>query len=198
LNINVVTAEHVLRSLEEQARSGLEKIYPAIEHLDAPIYVTDANGLVTYFNAACVGFTGRTPQIGKDKWCVTWKLFATDGTFLPHEECPMARSIKEGRSLRGAYAEAERPDGTRVRFTPFPKLLYDQDGNFTGAVNILLDVSDSRQIDELRVAADRCRRLARAVDNAEVAGALRALAAEYEGTALDLITVTQRLPSAPA
>lgn len=86
---------------------------------------------------------------------------------------------------------AERPDGSRVRFTPFPTPLYDRDGNLIGAVNILLDISDSRQIDELRTSADRCRRLARAVSDSDVSVALRALAAEYEGVALDLITVNK-------
>lgn len=46
--------------------------------------------------------------------------------YLPHDECPMAQAIKLAKPLRGAYADAERPDGTRVRFTPFPTPLFIQ------------------------------------------------------------------------
>ena len=48
-----------------------------------------------------------------------------DGTPLPHDQCPMAQSLKEGRPIRGAEAIAERPDGTRRWFTPYPTPLYD-------------------------------------------------------------------------
>jgi PAS domain-containing protein len=192
VHVNIITADRVLESLVDRAKTGLAAIYPALERLEAPIYVTDCEGFVTYFNAACIGFTGRTPQVGKDRWCVTWRLTSTDGAFLPHDECPMAHAIKQGKALRGAYAVAERPDGTKVRFTPFPTPLYDQAGALIGAVNILLDISDSRQIDELRASAERCRRLSRSIDDPVAADALKVLASEYEGTALDLITVGRR------
>jgi PAS domain-containing protein len=192
VHVNIITADRVLEPLVDRARKGLAAIYPALERLEAPIYVTDADGVVTYFNAACIGFTGRTPEVGKDRWCVTWRLTSADGTFLPHDQCPMATAIKQGKALRGAFAIAERPDGTKVRFTPFPTPLYGQGGALIGAVNILLDISDSRQIDELRASAERCRRLSRSIDDPAAADALKVLAAEYEGTALDLITIGRR------
>jgi hypothetical protein len=192
LPINIITAGDVLSPLLTLAREGLQAIYPALEKLNAPIYVTDAGGTVTFYNEACVGFAGRTPVVGKDRWCVTWKLYTPEGEFLPHDKCPMAMAVKSEKPVRGLYADAERPDGTRVRFTPFPTPLFDRDGALIGAVNILLDVSDTRQIDELRTSADRCRRLAKTADDMHIASALSALAAEYEGTALDLITVNKR------
>jgi hypothetical protein len=49
----------------------------------------------------------------------------TDGTPLPHDQCPMAIALKENRPVRGVEAVAERPDGTRVPFIPFPTPLRD-------------------------------------------------------------------------
>jgi two-component sensor histidine kinase len=54
-------------------------------------------------------------------------------------------------------AIAERPDGVRVPFIPHPTPILDADGNLTGAVNVLVDISrrkdaESRQkmlLDEL-------------------------------------------------
>src|SRR5665213_217754 len=74
-----------------------DELKAALDQLPAPIYVTDAEGFITYFNPSCVGFAGRTPAIGKDQWCVTWKLYTDDGKFLPHDSCPMADAIKAKR-----------------------------------------------------------------------------------------------------
>jgi PAS domain S-box-containing protein len=113
-----------------------------LQHLPAAIYTTDADGRLTYFNDACVKFSGRTPVLGDDSWCVTWKLYRNDGTSLPHDQCPMAVALKERRPVRGATAVAERPDGTRVNFMPFPTPLFDGHGNLLGAVNMLVDLTD--------------------------------------------------------
>ena len=61
------------------------------------------------------GGRARRPHarsLGSDEWCVTWKLYWPDGTPLPHDQCPMAVALKEGRAIRNAEAIAERPDGT--------------------------------------------------------------------------------------
>lgn len=105
------------------------------------IYTTDADGRITFFNEAAVELWGRRPEIGEE-WCGSLRLFHLDGTPMPHEECPMAIALKENRAVRGAMAYAERPDGRRVAFTPFPTPLRDADGTMIGAVNVLVDVTD--------------------------------------------------------
>jgi two-component sensor histidine kinase len=40
---------------------------------------------------------------------------------------------------------AERPDGTRVPFIPFPTPLRDANGNLVGAINMLVDLSERKQ-----------------------------------------------------
>jgi PAS domain-containing protein len=157
-----------------------------LEEMPAPIYLTDADGIVTHFNRACVGFSGRLPLAGKDRWCVTWKLYTDKGEFLPHEQCPMATAIKSQQPVRGISAIAERPDGTRVNFMPFPTPIFGPSGDLTGAINVLIDVTDARQIAELRSQAQRCRRLARDVGDPRTAQALHTMAIEYEAKASDL------------
>jgi PAS domain S-box-containing protein len=132
----------VLLQRAVEAFDAREVGYRAIlQHLPAAIYTTDADGRLTYFNDACVEFSGRTPVLGEDSWCVTWKLYNDDGTPLPHDQCPMAMALKERRSIRGATAIAERPDGTRVNFMPFPTPLFDGHSNLLGAVNMLVDLT---------------------------------------------------------
>jgi PAS domain S-box-containing protein len=113
-----------------------------LDALPAAVYTTDAKGRITYFNRAAVELAGREPKLGSDEWCVTWRLFTPDGTPLPHAECPMAIALKENREVRGVEAIAERPDGTRRPFLPFPTPLRDLSGKLVGAVNMLVDISE--------------------------------------------------------
>jgi PAS domain S-box-containing protein len=147
----VTGASKIARDITEQKRAedalrdserGLQELLAAIP---AAIYTTDAAGKITYYNEAAVELAGRRPTLGSDDWCVTWKLYWPDGTPLPHDQCPMAVALKEGRPIRGKEAVAERPDGTRVPFIPFPTPIRDARGNVTGAINMLIDVSERKQ-----------------------------------------------------
>src|SRR5438045_1143930 len=119
-----------------------------LEALPAAIYTTDAEGRITSFNDEAVRFSGRVPQLGSDSWCVTWKLYWPDGTPLPHDQCPMAIALREGRPVRGVSAIAERPDGTRVHFMPYPTPIKDANGKVIGAVNMLVDITEQKRAEE--------------------------------------------------
>lgn len=153
-----------------------------LDRIPAPVYATDAEGRVTYWNQACVDFAGREPQLGHDRWCVTWQLYTMSGDALPHDRCPMATAIREQRAIRNEVAIALRPDGTRVAFRPYPTPLFDDEGKLTGAVNILIDISE-QQSEALMEQAARCRRLARSTTDERTLDVLRSMAAGYEETA---------------
>jgi len=156
-----------------------------LDELPAPIYVADTDGAVTYWNRACVDFAGRQPQLGKDRWCVTWKIYTMAGDRLPHDQCPMAQAIKEERVIRDTVAIAERPDGSRRAFRPYPTPLFDADGTMTGAINMLIDVTEE-QADQLHEQAERCRRLASALYTRESSTVLNTMADGFDRTATKL------------
>ncbi len=113
-----------------------------LDALPAAIYTTDAAGRITYCNEAAAELAGRRPELGKDEWCVTWRLYWPDGSPMPHEQCPMAVALKENRAIRGAKAVLERPDHTRIPFLAYPTPLRDAAGRLIGGVNMLLDLRD--------------------------------------------------------
>ena len=152
----------------------------------AAVYVTDAEGHLNYFNAAAINLSGRIPDIGTDNWCVTWKLFTDKGDPLPHDQCPMAVAIQEKRAVRGVTAVAERPDGRRVAFAPYPTPLFDPAGELVGAVNLLIDITDAREEAHLREQARRCRRLVQMIGDAQTIRALQKLAIDYEKKASEI------------
>jgi PAS domain S-box-containing protein len=118
-----------------------------LEALPAAIYMTDRAGRITFFNEAAARLWGCRPVLGRSEWCGTWKLYWPDGRVLPHDQCPMAMALRESRPIRGIEAVAERPDGSRVPFLPFPTPLHDGSGNLRGAVNMLLDLTDRDRAD---------------------------------------------------
>ena len=166
-----------------------------LDELPVPIYTTDAAGNVTYWNRACIGFAGREPQLGRDRWCVTWQLYTTSGEALRHEDCPMADAIRQERPIRDVIAIAERPDGSRVAFKPYPTPLFDGDGRLTGAVNMLIDVTDEQSA-ALHEQAERCRRLAQATYDRKTSKVLDDMATGFDQTAEDLAQPTAK--STPA
>src|SRR5687767_6903810 len=133
-------AEEVLR---ERARD--RRFRQLLDALPAAVYTTDAAGRITFYNEAAAVLWGCRPELGKSEWCGSWRLFWPDGRSLPHDECPMAIALKENRAVRGAEAIAERPDGTRVPFIPYPTPLHDAHGNLIGAINMLVDITDRKQ-----------------------------------------------------
>lgn len=156
-----------------------------LDELAVPVYVTDAEGAVTYWNRACVEFAGREPELGKDRWCVAWKIYATTGEPVPHDESPMAQAIRRQKIVRDVIVIAERPDGSRRAFRPYPTPLFNEDGSLRGAVNVLIDVTEE-QSEALHEQAERCRRLAQAIYDRKTSAVLDSMAKGFDRTAANL------------
>src|SRR6202034_939993 len=90
------------------------------------------------------------------------------GRVLPHGECPMALAIKEQKPNRGMEAIAERPDGTRVPFIPYPTPLFDASGVLIGGVNTLVDITERHEAEQrIRDSEARYREIAAIVESSD-------------------------------
>jgi PAS domain S-box-containing protein len=132
------------KEAEARLRASEQQLKDLLAAIPAAIYKTDADGRVTFYNDKAVELAGREPALGIDA-CVTSKLYRPDGTPMPHGESPMALALAEGRAVRNAEVVAERPDGTRVPFIPYSTPLRDANGRITGAINMLVDISERKQ-----------------------------------------------------
>jgi PAS domain S-box-containing protein len=119
-----------------------------IQALPAPIYTCDANGYILTYNKAAAALWGREPEPGKDAWSGALKMYTIEGKPLPLNQSPMAIAIREGREIQDAEIIIERPDGIRRIIMHHPKPFFNAAGQVTGAINMLVDITDHKNIEE--------------------------------------------------
>src|ERR1700736_3908213 len=168
------------RRTEEVLLDTERRFREMIDALPAAVYTTDAEGRLTHFNQACVELSGRVPELGTDKWCVTWKLYYPDGRRMPHDECPMAIALKTGRVVQGTEAIAERPDGSRIWFAPYPTPLRDAHGRIVGGINMLVDITERKRVE---IAAMRLAAVVRSSHDAIAAKDLNGIITDWNESA---------------
>jgi PAS domain S-box-containing protein len=134
-----------LTRMRRQMREGRRVSRDVMEALPVALYTTDAEGKLLYFNKAAEELWGYRPQLGTQRWCGARSIHWPDGTPLPHDRSPMAVALYEKRAMVGPEAVAERPDGTRVPFMPYPTPIFDGDGTVIGGVNMLIDLSEQKR-----------------------------------------------------
>src|SRR6476659_7209662 len=81
------------------------------------VYSIDTSGVIQNFNRRAAELWGREPAPGDtdERFCGSFRLHRPDGTFMPHEQCPMAE-VLSGKIPAAHDAEVviERPDGSRI------------------------------------------------------------------------------------
>src|ERR1041385_2467354 len=135
--LNDVTTEYDLRSV-----TALSEIMPIA------IYTCDRYGYISSYNKAAVDIWGRTPEIGCALWCGSWKIFYPTGEPMSLDDCPMARTLRTGIAVNGEHIVIQRPDGAKVLVKVYPQPFFDKQGQLTGAINTLIDISEQRADEE--------------------------------------------------
>jgi PAS domain S-box-containing protein len=147
---DAVVGRRVAEEINAGLRDSDRRFRAMIDALPAAVYTTDAEGRLMHFNPAAAELAGRTPQLGTDRWCVSWKLYRDDDRPLPHDECPMAMALKEGRDIHGEQIILERPDSARHWLEAYATVLRDAKGCVVGGINMLVDITERKQAEETR------------------------------------------------
>ena len=160
LALGVEVTDHVVsRKVIEESEA---KYRTLVNGLPVALYTCDAEGYIQLFNEAAVKLWGHTPTIGKDLWCGSWKIYSMDGNPVKSEDLPMSKALK-GEKTKNPILIVERPNGSRRHFIPHPKPIYGNDGQITGAINTLIDITE--QIKGQEKIKENAIRLAAIADN---------------------------------
>lgn len=130
--------ETALKESEKQYRS-------LIQNLPEAMYTCDANGYIKLYNKAARELWGREPNTGKDRWCGSCKILNTGGSVLQPDSFPVKRAMTERRPLEEQEIIIQRPDGSSRHVLSYPTPLFDASGRLTGAVNMLIDVTEKKE-----------------------------------------------------
>jgi PAS domain S-box-containing protein len=170
-NIRDITAR---QRAEEALRTSEERFRALFELGPIAVYSIDALGVIREFNARAAELWGRKPALRDtdEKFCGSFKLFRPDGSFMPHEQCPMAEVVSgKVPAVHDGEVHIERPNGSRIVVMVNIRPLKNQRGEITGAINCFYDITERQRIEaELRALRqdlesrvhDRTRQLAEA------------------------------------
>ena len=143
------------------ARNGDLRYRTLFDLVPVAVYSTDAEGVIRECNRRAVELWGREPNRRGERFCGSFKIYHSDGTFMPHHECPMARVLR-GEELKPGDCEiiVENADGTRKTVSVSPRVLRNESGEIVGAINCLYDVTERKRSEmALRESQERFRLL---------------------------------------
>ncbi|HUE98627.1 MAG TPA: PAS domain S-box protein [Anaerolineales bacterium] len=139
------------KRMEAAVRVSEELYRNLFDLVPVAVYACDANGLIQEYNHRAVELWGREPAKNEpnEKFCGSFKLYYPDGRLMLHEECPMARALS-GERLEPHEFEmlVERQDGRRRNVVAHPLVWKDEQGQVSGAINCLYDITDRKQAEE--------------------------------------------------
>ena len=150
--------QHELAEQMEKANAAMresEERYRTLFDLSpVAVYSIDASGVIQKFNGKAAELWGREPAFGDtdERFCGSFKLFRPDGSFMPHEQSPMAEVLSGKISgARDAEVLIERPDGSRITVVVNIGPLKNHREEITGAINCFYDITERKRLsNELR------------------------------------------------
>ena len=130
-----------------------------LERLPAAAYTCDTDGLITYYNERAVELWGRAPELNDevDRWCGSFRLYSADGSPINHDACWMALALRDNEGYNGQEIMVEREDGQMLTVLAHANPLHDRSGRVIGAVNVLVDISDRKRVENVLKEADRAK-----------------------------------------
>jgi len=161
---DAVQSRQAMEKLNAELRES-EKRYRTLFDLGpVAVYSIDLSGVILDFNRRAAELWGREPAPGDtdERFCGSDKMFRPDGSFMPHEQCPMAEVVSGKKAaVHDGEVIIERPDRSRVTVIVNIRPLTNDCGEVVGAINCFYDITQRKESEGVRA------RLAAIVESSE-------------------------------
>ncbi len=152
----IIGASKIARDISERKpaealRASEERFRTLFNLSPVAVYCIDTLGVIQNFNRHAAELWGRQPKLGDtdQRFCGSFKMFRPDGSYMPHEQCPMAEVVSGKISeARDAEVNIERPDGSLITVIVNIRPLKNDRGDVTGAINCFYDITQRKQIEQ--------------------------------------------------
>lgn len=140
--------DQIKKAVSIEMNAEQESFYRQMfENFPVALFSCNVEGYITYYNQAAAQLWGQHPELGTARWCGAWKIYDLTGNILSIEEYPMFILLKQGELTQQSEIVIERPDSTKKIVRAFPSLRMDGNGKLTGAINMLVDISEQKGVE---------------------------------------------------
>jgi PAS domain S-box-containing protein len=115
--------------------------------LPVAVYTCNEEGIIISCNESATALWGRRPNLGNEKWSGALRTFDNKGSLVTTEEHPAVRVVHEKKLITNTELIIEQPDGNKRDVLVSSAPTFDESGNFTGSINILLDITEQKKND---------------------------------------------------
>jgi PAS domain S-box-containing protein len=144
--------------ISEQFLNPFKQMFPSdylheshiLNLIPEAVYVCDMSGIILKYNEQAVQLWGRSPALcdTTERYNGAWKLYYSNGTFMPHDQTPAAACLKNGLPRKGEEVIIERPDFSRIHVQENILPILDNKGAQIGIINCFHDITEKKKTEQ--------------------------------------------------
>lgn len=153
---DVVIARQKLEESEKRYNRLVERYRQIVQGLPVAVFTCDAEGKIMLYNSKAIDLWGKEPKVSQDVWYQFWKIYKINGTALTENETALSKILRGVTAKVSEDLLLENINGKRRIIKFYPQAIFDNGGKIIGAVNMLIDITES-QIAEQKLRESEAR-----------------------------------------
>ncbi len=142
-------AEEALAQEKNNADNERRRLKAVLDALPVGVFIVDTNGKIAQINKQADSIWTKSAPTSE---IVDWRKYrgrwANSGETIRFEEWPLYRSLHSGETIIGEAIEIDRFDESRGTILSSSAPIKDDRGKITGAVSVILDITERKVMEE--------------------------------------------------